>query len=168
MCYYSDHDALSNCFNRRTFNEALEQLARSRDSGKRCTFLLIDIDHFKGINDEHGHLVATASSRRSRPSLDARSIPERRCSGMAAKNSPLSWTMLPTKRLRIGRAATAGHSFLQFPGCRRDHQHRRCRMAQLAIKRQCRTRSGRPRPVRGKERRAQSRHGGIDNYLIAF
>lgn len=55
--YYSDHDALSNCFNRRTFNEALEQLTLTRATGKNCTFLLIDIDHFKAINDEHGHLV---------------------------------------------------------------------------------------------------------------
>ena len=55
--YHSDHDALSNCLNRRTFNEALEQLAGSRSSATSCTFLLIDIDHFKAINDRHGHLV---------------------------------------------------------------------------------------------------------------
>ena len=55
--YHSDHDALSNCFNRRTFNEAMDQLAGGRSSVASCTFLLIDIDHFKAINDRHGHLV---------------------------------------------------------------------------------------------------------------
>jgi diguanylate cyclase (GGDEF)-like protein len=55
--YHSDHDALSNCLNRRTFNEALDQLTRSATKHQQCTFLLIDIDHFKSINDHHGHLV---------------------------------------------------------------------------------------------------------------
>ncbi len=54
--FHSDHDALTNCLNRRTFNEALDQLAASGARGD-CTFLLIDIDHFKAINDQHGHLV---------------------------------------------------------------------------------------------------------------
>jgi diguanylate cyclase (GGDEF)-like protein len=54
--YHSDHDALTNCLNRRTFNEALDRLEAAR-SPARCTFLLIDIDHFKSINDQHGHLV---------------------------------------------------------------------------------------------------------------
>ena len=55
--YHSDHDALSNCLNRRTFNEAVEQMAGPRSTTGSCIFLLIDIDHFKAINDLHGHLV---------------------------------------------------------------------------------------------------------------
>ncbi len=52
--FHSDHDALTNCLNRRTFNETLADLARRPGHG---VFLLIDIDHFKPINDQHGHLV---------------------------------------------------------------------------------------------------------------
>lgn len=52
--YHSDHDALSNCLNRRTFNEALERL---QQRGVPVSVLLIDIDHFKAINDTHGHLI---------------------------------------------------------------------------------------------------------------
>ena len=55
--HHSDHDALSHCLNRRTFNEAMEQLAGDRSSTQACQFLLIDIDHFKAINDRHGHLA---------------------------------------------------------------------------------------------------------------
>lgn len=55
--YHSNHDALSNCFNRRTFNEAMDHLAGDRSGAASCTLLLIDIDHFKAINDRHGHLA---------------------------------------------------------------------------------------------------------------
>jgi diguanylate cyclase (GGDEF)-like protein len=55
--YHSEHDPLSNCFNRRTFNEQVERLNASGSPGGRSTFLLLDIDHFKAINDTHGHLV---------------------------------------------------------------------------------------------------------------
>jgi len=52
--YHSDHDALTNCLNRRTFNE---QLQKTEAAGGNCALLLIDIDHFKAINDQYGHLV---------------------------------------------------------------------------------------------------------------
>ncbi len=52
--FHSDHDALTNCLNRRTFNEALDEIEQS---GVPAVFLLIDIDHFKSINDTHGHLI---------------------------------------------------------------------------------------------------------------
>jgi diguanylate cyclase (GGDEF)-like protein len=55
--YHSEHDPLSNCLNRRTFNEALERLTAGGDASPRVAFLLVDIDHFKAINDNHGHLV---------------------------------------------------------------------------------------------------------------
>jgi diguanylate cyclase (GGDEF)-like protein len=51
--YHSGHDALSGCLNRRTFNETIAQIEHRHD---HCTFLLIDIDHFKQINDQRGHL----------------------------------------------------------------------------------------------------------------
>jgi diguanylate cyclase (GGDEF)-like protein len=50
--YHSERDALTNCLNRRTFNETLNAL----DQGDGA-LLLIDIDRFKAINDAHGHLV---------------------------------------------------------------------------------------------------------------
>jgi diguanylate cyclase (GGDEF)-like protein len=55
--HHSEHDPLTNCFNRRIFNETLARLSLGGAPGGRCAFLLADIDHFKSINDNHGHLV---------------------------------------------------------------------------------------------------------------
>lgn len=55
--YYSEHDPLSNCLNRRTFNEWLERLDDQEGPRSPCALMLLDIDHFKAVNDEHGHLV---------------------------------------------------------------------------------------------------------------
>jgi diguanylate cyclase (GGDEF)-like protein len=49
-------DALTGLMNRRAFEEVLEQeLARSELSGKGVAVMMIDLDHFKRINDAGGH-----------------------------------------------------------------------------------------------------------------
>ena len=58
LCEISLRDPLTGLFNRRHFNAVLtreiEHVARS---GNSALLLMLDIDHFKKINDQHGHLV---------------------------------------------------------------------------------------------------------------
>ncbi|CAM4207649.1 GGDEF domain-containing protein [Lacicoccus alkaliphilus] len=60
------HDGLTGLLNRRSFEEAIKQL----DSKNEAVLLMIDIDHFKKINDTYGHpagdavLEATADALR--------------------------------------------------------------------------------------------------------
>ncbi len=49
-------DTLSGCFNRRYFFDLVDrEFSRSRRYNKAFTVMMIDIDHFKKINDSHGH-----------------------------------------------------------------------------------------------------------------
>jgi two-component system, cell cycle response regulator len=49
-------DPLTTLFNRRHLEKALvEEAARARRQHARCAVLLCDIDHFKNVNDTHGH-----------------------------------------------------------------------------------------------------------------
>lgn len=47
-------DELTGVPNRR---QVLAELAALQASGRGCAVLIVDIDHFKSINDEHGHLI---------------------------------------------------------------------------------------------------------------
>jgi diguanylate cyclase (GGDEF)-like protein/PAS domain S-box-containing protein len=51
-------DTLTGLANRRSFNESLQgALARAHRSGRTLALAYLDIDHFKRINDSHGHGV---------------------------------------------------------------------------------------------------------------
>lgn len=51
-------DGLTGLANHRTFFERLDaEMERVRRHGHPLSLLIVDIDHFKGVNDRHGHLV---------------------------------------------------------------------------------------------------------------
>jgi diguanylate cyclase (GGDEF)-like protein len=51
-------DPLSGCFNRRGLNQLAErEVSRAIRAKKNIAVLAIDVDHFKHINDEYGHLT---------------------------------------------------------------------------------------------------------------
>ena len=52
------HDQLTGLYNRYALLDMLEHSgAQSRRNGKPLAMLMLDIDHFKRVNDRHGHLV---------------------------------------------------------------------------------------------------------------
>ena len=57
-------DPLTGLFNRRFFDAGLDQeIMRSRRSGNPVSLLILDIDHFKNVNDEYGHEAGDAVLR---------------------------------------------------------------------------------------------------------
>ncbi|WP_246659308.1 ammonium transporter [Rhizobium sp. FY34] len=70
------HDPLTELPNRTLFSERLESLVQWADRGARCGVILVDIDHFKDINDIHGHQAGDMVIREVAARLVAQSGPD--------------------------------------------------------------------------------------------
>jgi diguanylate cyclase (GGDEF)-like protein/PAS domain S-box-containing protein len=75
--FLATRDPLSGCLNRRAFFEKLEVLfLETKETGGELTSVMVDIDHFKSINDRYGHatgdkviqIVAEVLRANARPS----------------------------------------------------------------------------------------------------
>ncbi|EDP57393.1 GGDEF domain-containing protein [Vibrio sp. AND4] len=90
-------DGLSNLYNRRAFDNDLQMLI---DNSQSMTLVLLDIDHFKGFNDNYGHLfgdtVIKAIARRLQQSCRD-GISAYRFGGEEFA------LIVPNKSIRIGR-----------------------------------------------------------------
>lgn len=66
-------DQLTGLWNRRSFDQRLDETIAhlARHSGE-CSLLLIDIDHFKRVNDRYGHIVGDEVLRRFADALHER------------------------------------------------------------------------------------------------
>jgi diguanylate cyclase (GGDEF)-like protein len=60
----ADKDDLTGCLNRRSFVQMLsDEAARTSPTDQALGIALLDIDHFKSVNDHHGHVVGDAVLR---------------------------------------------------------------------------------------------------------
>ena len=62
--YHASRDALTGAYNRMKFDATLEsEIGRCNGSARAMTLAMLDIDHFKQINDTHGHAVGDSALR---------------------------------------------------------------------------------------------------------
>jgi diguanylate cyclase (GGDEF)-like protein len=68
--YRSRHDGLTGLLNRRAMEETLlAQMQRSKRTGEAFTVLMLDLDHFKAINDRHGHAAGDSALKHTAAAL---------------------------------------------------------------------------------------------------
>jgi diguanylate cyclase (GGDEF)-like protein len=107
------HDALTGLANRRRFDEYLGGVLPRATLDTPISLVLVDIDHFKSINDRHRHLVGDAALRWVASNLQAQCRQTDLCARLGGDefalviSAPLPVALQVCTRLRI---AVAGRS----------------------------------------------------------
>jgi len=59
--FLATRDPLTNCFNRRSFNDLFaEEFLYAQQNNEQLSCLMVDLDHFKQVNDNYGHATGDA------------------------------------------------------------------------------------------------------------
>jgi len=57
LIWLATTDSLTGMFNRRAFFDKAKELCARAEAGEPFAAVMVDVDHFKRVNDEHGHKV---------------------------------------------------------------------------------------------------------------
>ena len=71
VSHMAQHDSLTGLPNRSLFNTALARLLDEREPEARVALLLVDVDHFKAVNDMYGHPVGDTFLREVATRMEA-------------------------------------------------------------------------------------------------
>lgn len=66
-------DPMTNCYNRREFERLIEHnIANAKRYNRDMSVIMLDLDHFKNINDKYGHLVGDLVLKRVAEAISAK------------------------------------------------------------------------------------------------
>ena len=101
-------DGLTGLYNHRHFRERLSlEVERSNRTGLPLSVLMIDVDHFKGYNDRHGHLAGDKPCAASPRSCSMAGAPTTSSPATAARSSRSSWSTSASAAARRSPSGSA-------------------------------------------------------------